>query len=233
MQKFAGDFARDLAPEASTILKELCLWDVTFAKGAAEKQDYADPESLTRYSIKLASIKAEVDYLLRDQSLGLKSTTERAFRHLQRLIAVDPDVQSKWSAAFEEGEVKCEKLGAVHLLWHGVFAFKLNAEGQRTDLIFSDPPLVDATRSTLGLVLTEWKMLRNAAYLTKTIEDATRQAARYANEGLADVELRDHRYIVIVSRKPIRLPPDESIKGVTHRSINIAVDPISPSKGPK
>src|ERR1700722_9028346 len=38
------------------------------------------------------------------------------------------------------GSVACERLGAVHLLWHGIFAFKVDGSGARTDLIAPEQP---------------------------------------------------------------------------------------------
>ena len=58
----------------------------------------------------------------------LRARSERAFLHLRRLLAVDRDVRAKWKAAYEgkQGEVACEALGAVHLLSHGIYAFKVD-----------------------------------------------------------------------------------------------------------
>ena len=66
--------------------------------------------------VMLAAVETEVSYLLVDHQLAIRSRTERAFEHLQRLIVVDDNVREKWQRAFQAGEPECEKLGAVHLL---------------------------------------------------------------------------------------------------------------------
>ena len=59
--------------------------------------------------------------------------TERAFAHLQRSIIADDEIRKKWLSAFSDGETKCEKLGSVHLLSHGVWDLKLMLKrGERT-----------------------------------------------------------------------------------------------------
>lgn len=75
----------------------------------------------------LAALDGEISYLLRDSQDAIRSRAERAFEHLQRLIAVDDDVRTKWRAAYAISETKCERLGAVHLLQHAIWAFKANA----------------------------------------------------------------------------------------------------------
>ncbi len=199
MAEFRTRFAPVLPKEAAAVLGNFSSWSRTAVNMEARGGSPFEPGAVLRHSVELAAIKSELDYHLRDQSLGLKSTAERAFRHLQRLVAVDCDVREKWKTAFNKGKTECEKMGAVHLLWHGVFAFKVNAEGQRTDLVYSEPPSLHVIHNTLGLVLTEWKKLQSQTQLDATIKKATQQAQRYTNEGLADIELRDHRYIVIVS----------------------------------
>ena len=71
----------------------------------------------------LAAFRSEFEYLIRDSEIEMRSLTELSFEHLRRTILVDPDVRKKWSDAFKAGEPKCEKLGAVHLLGHGIWAF--------------------------------------------------------------------------------------------------------------
>lgn len=68
-------------------------------------------------SLFLGLLAGEVTRLLANQDLVVRMRTERAFRHLQQVIATDPNVQAKWTAALDAGEVACERLGATHLLW--------------------------------------------------------------------------------------------------------------------
>jgi hypothetical protein len=111
--------------------------------------------------VTLSALEAEVSYLLFDRQSAIRLRAERAFEHLQRSIVVDVSVRERWKQAFDSGEVECEKLGAVHLLAHGIWAFKVNAAGGRTDLVYQEPlqDLSRAMRSSEGLVLTEWKRL--------------------------------------------------------------------------
>jgi hypothetical protein len=117
--------------------------------------------SLRTLLITVAALESEVSYLLSDHQSSIRSRTERAFEHIQRSIVVDEALRNRWQAAFDEGEVRCEMLGAVHLLSHGIWAFKVDAKGARTDLVYQEPllDLKPATRAAEGLVLTEWKKL--------------------------------------------------------------------------
>ena len=75
--------------------------------------------------VALSALESEVSFLLSDKQEQIFARSERAFMHLQRLLVVDDTLRGSWRSAFEEsGETKCEKLGAVHLLWHGIFASK-------------------------------------------------------------------------------------------------------------
>ena len=60
----------------------------------------------------LAAFRSEFEYLIRDTEVEARSTTELAFEHLKRQIAVDEDVKKKWKKAFARHETDCEKLGA-------------------------------------------------------------------------------------------------------------------------
>jgi hypothetical protein len=178
----------------------------------------------------LTAFEAEMSFLLSDAQEVIRARSERAFLHLQRLLAVDDVIQDRWKTAFNAGETACEKLGDVHLLWHGIFAFKINAQGARTDLIFSEP--IDASlvqKGVEGLVLTEWKVAdeRNAA---RRFEEARKQAALYQRGALVGTELTGYRYAVVVSRTELSNVPDNlPIGGVIYRHINIAITPRSPS----
>jgi hypothetical protein len=182
--------------------------------------------------VMLSAFEAEVTFLLSDTQQTLRSRADRAFEHLQRLIVVDVDVAAKWQAAFERGEEACEQLGALHLLLHGVWAFKANAAGERTDLVYQEPirDLSVAERTAEGLVLTEWKKYSDSDEPDRRFEDARRQANRYAQGALAGFELTAYRYAVVVSKQHIAVPPDQSATDVTYRHVNIAVEPKPPSR---
>jgi hypothetical protein len=174
--------------------------------------------------------------LLTDHQEHVRARSERAFLHLQRSLAVVADLRAKWLAAFKAGETHCEALGSVHLLSHGIFAFKVDAKGARTDLVFNEP--LDSLlnpRAIEGLVLTEWKVADEKT-ATERFTTARTQAELYKQGPLAGIELRRYRYLVAVSVKdlPSTLIPSDFIVGdVTYRHINLAIEPAPPSKRAK
>jgi hypothetical protein len=129
----------------------------------------------------LASFRAEFDYLLGDIDIVGRGLVVRAFTHLQRSIIADPETAERWQIAFAEGEIACEKLGAVHLLLHGIWAFKASAEGERTDLVMGDKLSVDdrVRGAADALVLTEWKLVRDEKELEGQAKQGLEQARRY------------------------------------------------------
>lgn len=162
--------------------------------------------------------------------------TERAFSHLQRSIIADVNVRKRWLTAFRNArEEGCEQLGATHLLLHGIWGFKANTEGERTDLVLGTPlrDIDEARRTSIALVLTEWKKVHKESELPKAIRTAKKQAKRYAESSLAGFELDMVRFLIMVSHErmegfPRNLPPDND--GIVYRCVNVAVNPPSPSK---
>ena len=132
-----------------------------------------------------------------------KRLSERAFNHLNRSIVVDNELRAKWNKAFKREEPACEKLGAVHLLLHGIWAFKVDAEGERTDLVFNEPILESSSveRTAEALVLTEWKRVLSPTETEAMAAEARKQAARYTVGALGGVELAGYRFIVLVSKE--------------------------------
>lgn len=182
----------------------------------------------------LVALSAEISFYLADQQSTIRSRAERAFQHLQRSLAVDLRLREQWSTAFSGGgETACEGLGSVHLLLHGIHAFKAHSTGARTDLVFGNPiDEGDVARAGNSLVLTEWKVGSdtNAA---GQFERAFEQAKEYALSAVAGLELHSQRYLVVVSEvqlSPSSVPPDFSADGVTYRHVNIAISPLAPSK---
>jgi hypothetical protein len=108
------------------------------AEGVTTTQDMRQIYIRTALVV-FAALEAEVSYLLADHQAEIQSLAKRAFEHLQRSIVVDEFVAARWRRAWEAGEVECEKLGAVHLLSHGIWAFKVDAKGGRTDLVYQEP----------------------------------------------------------------------------------------------
>lgn len=181
----------------------------------------------------LAALDGEITYLLRDTQDAIRSRAERAFEHLQRIILVDADTERKWQQAFNIDEPHCEALGAIHLLQHAIWAFKVNADKGRTDLVYQDR-LTDTTlveRVSEGLVLTEWKRyLAGGPGVDALATRAREQAENYSAGVLAGVELTKFRYIIVVSEHAIAIPGDLVVGATTYRHINIQVDPQTPSK---
>jgi hypothetical protein len=176
----------------------------------------------------LMLLGGEITHGMNDHSEEIRSAAELAFKHLQQMIVVDQEVRAKWKTAYIGGETDCEKLGGVHLLWHGIQAFKAHATGGRTDLIFPEPSKWEDNFGVRGLVLTEWKKGDRSDALRK-YEAAKRQAVQYASGALGGVELRRFRFLVLVTEKTVTVPADEVEDGVTFRHVNIAVDPDTPS----
>jgi hypothetical protein len=87
--------------------------------------------------VTLAALEAEVTFILTGRQVQLRTRSERSFLLLQRMLAVDDAVAAKWKDALDKGELACERLGSLHLLSQGIYAFKINAEGARTDLVFT------------------------------------------------------------------------------------------------
>ncbi len=176
------------------------------------------------------ALATEMDYLLADNQLAIQHRAERAFEHLRRLIQCSTSVRQEWQVAFSgSGETACEALGSTHLLMHGIFAFKAHATSARTDLILNDVVDMDLVdRVADGLVLTEWKKVTttNAESMAAV---ARAQAKQYSETAIARLELRSHKYIVLVSEKQIPAIQDEVLGHSTFRHINIAVDPDTPS----
>jgi hypothetical protein len=185
------------------------------------------------YSITaLVGFRAEMQYHLSDVEAVALRLAERAVAHLQRQIVVDKHYGDRWRAAFSRNEPACEELGSVHLLQHGIWAFKVSATGERTDLVLAEPVvnLNDIAGAAEALVLTEWKLVRSETELEAKIAQARRQADLYSVGSLGGVELRSHRYIIVVSNDRLRMPPDDETGDVRYRHRNIAVDPATPSK---
>ena len=156
----------------------------------------------------------------------------RAFSHLQKCIIADDEIQKRWAAAFAKGETACEKLGAAHLLLHGIYAFKVDATGARTDLVLSQPIVNEEVFQVAeGLELTEWKKVSATREVSKQAASARKQAAHHAAEPLAGLELTAYIYIVLVSEGRIEELENVVENGVTYRHINIAVKPEAPSIG--
>jgi len=181
--------------------------------------------------VALEAFEGAVTFSLSGRQEVMLARSELALMHLQRLIAADPDVQGKWQRTYEEKrEEECERLGAAHLLSHGIFAFKAESERGITDLIFPERQieLTQLQRSVAGCVLTEWKKVTQDNVCEK-LDEAREQAEIYKGGVLAALELVGDRYLIAVSEKMLSLPVDFEQDGILYRHINVAVKPGSAS----
>ena len=95
----------------------------------------------------------------------------------------------------------------------------------------NEPPKASEIEKTAdALVLTEWKRVMSPKQLNEKIEETRKQTEIYNSDVLGGVELRDYRYLVMVSKERMEMPEDSVIGGVKYRHVNIAVAPDVPSK---
>ena len=160
LDTYRSTYKDSLPPAASAGINSFIDTHGALIRDTSGTADSVD-ERVWAALVLLGGFESEVSFILADQQEVIRARSERAFAHLQRSIVADPDFREKWLKAFKDGEVACEKLGGVHLLVHGIFAFKVTAEGERTDLVFQDiaGDLADEQRYADGIVLTEWKIV--------------------------------------------------------------------------
>ncbi len=236
IEKFINDFSDSIPEKARPCLKAFLSNYSSYLPKAGERPSLTlkGMEGLKLYLTILASFRAEFEYHLEDREFVICKLVEKSFIHLQRLIIVDPEYQEKWEKAFNEGETSCEKLGAVHLLSHGIWAFKANAAGERTDLILRNTinkdVLATIQNSVDTLVLTEWKKVSDVGRVDTIHSQALQQAQIYSQSILAGFELGSVRFLIFVSKDRLKLPDDSQIGNIKYRNINIAVAPKPPSK---
>jgi hypothetical protein len=204
----AGHATAELAVE-----RVLDLNQITAVRAPSEMTE-AHVQTVRSCLVALRAFEAEMTFLLSDAQQNIRTVSERAFRHLNWQIAVDDEARRKWQEAFEQGEVRCEQLGAAHLLWHGIFAFKIDAAKGRTDLVYAER-LGEQDTYADALVLTEWKKAISASDAGTIFSEAVKQAKIYAHGPSAGNELRSCRYAIVVTDKQAEPPPDK----LTLRSI--------------
>ena len=231
LELFREEFASSLPPDA---VNRICDFLKTNLARAAN-----DPSAAQRGArgplVALVGLEAEITFILSGRQEHIRARSERALLHLQRSLAVDEEMTAKWKKALDKNEIACERLGSIHLLSHGIFAFKVDALGARTDLVFNEPPDSSLlTRGIEGLVLTEWKVAHNATEAAEKLREARIQADLYNQGALAGIELTHYRYLIVVSLKELpsnSIPPDDSTEeGIVYRYINIVVQPAVPSQ---
>jgi hypothetical protein len=234
LEQFRHDFAGSLPSAAITRIDHFLGTSLV----QAAKDTSTDQRAARGALVGLAALEAEITFLLAGRQEQIRARSERALLHLQRLLAVDLDVSAKWKKAFNTNEMACERLGSVHLLSHGIYAFKVDAAGARTDLVFNEPPPdLLPVQGVDGLVLTEWKIAKDAKAAIAAVGEARVQADLYSQGPLAGLELRSHRYIIVVTPKELPSgtlgPDDHTAVGVIYRHVNIVIEPKVPSKAAK
>ncbi|HTB58557.1 MAG TPA: hypothetical protein VLC06_11810, partial [Polyangia bacterium] len=120
--------------------------------------------------------------------------------------------------------------GAVHLLTHGIWAFKAHGAGARTDLVLGAPidPGDSRVHDVEALVLTEWK-IAGAQNLSSKIDEAHTQLRLYKGGILSGFELTSRRYVVVVCDQNLRLPDHHDDGGIECRHICINRGEDTPS----
>jgi hypothetical protein len=237
LEQFRDAFRNSLPPSVvdainNCVSKDLNISVAKLLQDTSATGDLKDEQIWAALAM-LVNFEIEVTFILADTQIAIRSRLERALLHLQRLIVVDAATRDQWKGALKTNEIACEKRGAVHLLWHGIWAFKVDGSGERTDLVSQQ--IVDGVseeqRICDGLVLTEWKVASSDAEAHRKFTEARHQAKRYSKGVLAGNELTSFRYLIVVSSDHITVPNDiEDEEGVVYRHINIAVDPKTPSK---
>lgn len=227
IQGFRSAHAAEIPSEAVKVLDEL------LGKGFSVTKEPSGLPGIGGLVVVLMTIRAEFEPYVTDRELPGKRLVERAFAHLQRSIVADKDIGRKWRRAFSDGETACEALGGCHLLLHGIWAFKVSAARERTDLVLGDKLGIgsDIIGAAEAMALTEWKRAKTPGDATTLATTALHQASLYAAGSLAGFEIRSVRYLVLVTKDRVALPADVLAGGVTYRHINIAVEPATPSIG--
>lgn len=229
-----GDALPTKANEA--LMRFKIAWKAAFvAVRGPNHGPYLEFQMLEEGVVLLASIRSELEHLLADREAIIRSHVKRAFQHLDRSLVADGEIRQKWANAFKSGETACEQLGAAHLLLHGIWAFKANSAGQRTDLILGnllevDDDVIGAAR---GLVLTEWKRVMPSDNPEDVKNYAKSQAKLYAGGGLAGFELDSERYLVLVGEDGFDEPKDEMEGSVSYKVISIVLNRKTPSVAAK
>ncbi|WP_237081925.1 hypothetical protein [Myxococcus xanthus] len=231
LKQFNTQFKSHLHPGAQEALDNfICAAD---ADMEFQGSGSTSAEGVFHMACRLSTVRAQVDYFLTDKNARARRAVDRAFTHLQRSLVADVDIQTKWMRALQEAraEEACEKLGAVHMLLHSIWAFKANSTGGKTDLVLGQALIErEAAQVADAMVLTEWKVVRAGDAPIKKAREAHVQAERYSGETLAGFELATYRYLVLVSTDfLIPTPTIPSQQGITYEVRNIAIQPSSPS----
>ena len=230
-ERFMETYQESLPPEALSCIGRFQSRNGRLIEDESGTKDLRQ-ERVRAALVLLGAFETEMSFVLSDVQQSIRARSERAFSHLQRMLVVDHDYREKWRSALQAGETTCEQLGAVHLLLHGIYAFKVTATGARTDLVFQDNVDNHTEEQSVveGIVLTEWKIAVGENDAPDKFKQAQRQARNYARGVLSATELAAYRYVIVVTQQQVTTPTNLVEDGVVYRHINLAVDPLTPSR---
>ena len=80
----------------------------------------------------------------------------------------------------------------------------------------------------IGMVLTEWKLVRDGESPEAKVIQALDQAATYSSGSLAGYELESERYLIVVGRKPLRVSELIRKGGILYQVMRLILDPPTP-----
>jgi hypothetical protein len=227
LQAFFNQYQSQLPPSAAEYLRER----LEQYSALTHSLDQAPSSGKIQGVAAVLMIRAHFEYLIHDTEIEGRNATELAFEHLRRLIVVNEKIREDWADAFKQREERSESLGAVHLLSHGIWAFKVTGSGAATDLVYREPlvqsPILQ--RTARALVLTEWKKATDDSTARAQSESAITQAQLYASGILGDMELKRTRYIVLISPRVLGTLPDVERDGITYRHVMIPLSQERPS----
>lgn len=193
------------------------------------------PLLIDSFSI-LADIREIIKYDLSDTQKEIRRHIGNAFVHLQYSIIADEEIQKKWHSVWEtevpQKEIKFETMGRNHLLSHKIWAHKIKAPKEETDLVLKELE-EDPNLSPEGASLTEWKIANNKKEYNHVIDIALEQSHLYTERCLFATKLKNTIYLVIVSQEKLSDPEDREKDGKIFRIINIHTKPKNTSEQAK
>jgi hypothetical protein len=234
VEKFKEQFEKSLPSNSLAILNDFTQKNNEIIANIKKPENVLNRELVIKLIVNLSLLENEMTYHLRDSQAYILKSVEIAFNHLQRQLIADESIKMIWEKAKEKGGTAFEKLGGAHLLLHKIWGVKIGSPGERTDLVLGSKVNLETdslSESVEGLVLTEWKFVRNKSLTKAFIEQAQKQLQLYAIGSLAAIDLTSYRYIVLVSKDHLDIEENE-IRGdeITYKIINIAYAPKTPSK---
>jgi hypothetical protein len=174
--------------------------------------------------VHLGLFNSEVNFYLKDNETLIKDRVKLALLHLQRTLIVDPEIRKKWLNAYNEGDEAIEKLGATHLLSHGVWAFKPAADHEKRDLVLNTAIKADEVQAVGAcLVLTEWKKVTSESLAEKS-KQALTEARKYGDAYLAGSELKKEKYLILVSENHLQVPHNVQDDDIRYVYVNLSIN---------